>query len=213
VLVFFYFRIEEVIKLKILNPFGPKIAKIRLPDSLVQYLNKSYSDSLNIHQGFLVGKSSGEIDFTPEITKKVVDTLLPTIAEYHRALRPAHKKTAIEIVCHKGWYVRQMENEYVPAHVHPTCHLSCVGYLALPKGIEKEFDEDDKTISPRSGRIEFLYGDASMTYSEYSKVIKPEIGDFYLFPNGLIHTVYPFKTSGERRAFSMNLSVRIKEET
>ena len=35
--------------------------------------------------------------------------------------------------------------------------------------------------------------------------IKPEIGDFYFFPNYLMHTVYPFVgTDDERRSVSFN---------
>ena len=35
--------------------------------------------------------------------------------------------------------------------------------------------------------------------------ITPEVGDFYFFPNYLMHTVYPFKgTNEERRSISFN---------
>ena len=35
--------------------------------------------------------------------------------------------------------------------------------------------------------------------------IKPEVGDFYFFPNYLMHTVYPFTDSNEeRRSISFN---------
>ena len=35
--------------------------------------------------------------------------------------------------------------------------------------------------------------------------IIPKVGDFYFFPNYLMHTVYPFKkTNEERRSISFN---------
>ena len=37
--------------------------------------------------------------------------------------------------------------------------------------------------------------------------IKPVVGDFYFFPNYLMHTAYPFSVEGERRSFSFNLEV------
>ena len=38
--------------------------------------------------------------------------------------------------------------------------------------------------------------------------IEPKIGDFYLFPNYLMHTVFPFKgTEEERRSISFNASI------
>ena len=36
-------------------------------------------------------------------------------------------------------------------------------------------------------------------------VITPKVGDFYLFPNYLLHAVYPFSdTDDERRSVSFN---------
>jgi len=37
------------------------------------------------------------------------------------------------------------------------------------------------------------------------EIIKSVVGDFYLFPNFLMHTVYPFQNKGgERRSVSFN---------
>ena len=38
--------------------------------------------------------------------------------------------------------------------------------------------------------------------------IIPQVGDFYFFPNYLMHTVYPFKdTDEERRSISFNATI------
>ena len=37
--------------------------------------------------------------------------------------------------------------------------------------------------------------------------MKPRVGDFYVFPAHLHHCVYPFKTKGERRSFSVNCTI------
>jgi hypothetical protein len=37
-------------------------------------------------------------------------------------------------------------------------------------------------------------------------MVKPQVGDFYVFPSQLFHCVYPFYTKGERRSFSMNMN-------
>ena len=45
-----------------------------------------------------------------------------------------------------------------------------------------------------------------MSPSTYN--IIPEVGDFYIFPNYLMHTVFPFKNSKEeRRSISFNAAV------
>ena len=46
------------------------------------------------------------------------------------------------------------------------------------------------------------------SFSKASLIIKPEVGDFYLFPNYLLHAVYPFKdTDEERRSVSFNANL------
>ena len=37
-------------------------------------------------------------------------------------------------------------------------------------------------------------------------MVKPQVGDFYVFPSELFHCVYPFHTEGERRSFSANFN-------
>ena len=44
-----------------------------------------------------------------------------------------------------------------------------------------------------------------MFLSESQVRIKPEVGNFYFFPNYMMHTVYPFTdTDEERRSISFN---------
>ena len=104
-----------------------------------------------------------------------------------------------------GWFVRQFENEYNPLHIHTGSRMSCVGYLKLPKGIDKEWEEDYKDHHPANGHIQFAHGTPS-GYSQTNFMVKPRVGDFYVFPAELFHCVYPFKTKGERRSFSVNFS-------
>ena len=113
-----------------------------------------------------------------------------------------------------GWFVRQFENEYNPIHVHLGSYLSCVGYLKLPDGIDEEWEEDYKDHHPANGHIQFVYGHAA-NHTGSNCLMKPRVGDFYVFPAHLHHCVYPFKTKGERRSFSVNctISATYKEET
>jgi hypothetical protein len=83
--------------------------------------------------------------------------------------------------------------------------MSCVGYLALPEGIEKEWEEDYKDHHPANGHIQFVHGTSS-SYNNTNFMVKPQVGDFYIFPSDLFHCVYPFKTKGERRSFSVNFN-------
>jgi hypothetical protein len=41
----------------------------------------------------------------------------------------------------------------------------------------------------------------------------PIVGDIFIFPAHLFHTVYPFFGEGERRSFSANISLQAKKDT
>ena len=50
----------------------------------------------------------------------------------------------------------------------------------------------------RGGHLQLVHG-ARMFMCKSTLNIIPEVGDFYFFPNYLMHTVYPFKYSNEER--------------
>ena len=59
----------------------------------------------------------------------------------------------------------------------------------------------------RNGRIAFIHGSRQFTSNSKFKII-PKVGDFYFFPNYLMHHVYPFKDSKEeRRSISFNAKI------
>ena len=199
------------------TPFGPGMAKLKLSDSYVNRMNdiinkqerplKDFSDNL-------VGKVDQELLFDDEMKEMFLDETRTFIGRYAqwmetrnsfgmRKLDQQKNRYGIEYVA--GWVVRQYEDEYNPIHIHTGCRLSCVGYLSMPNDIDKEFEEDYKDHHPSNGHIQFIHGTPSH-WSSTNFMVKPETGDFYLFPSDLFHCVYPFKTPGERRSFSVNLN-------
>ena len=56
----------------------------------------------------------------------------------------------------------------------------------------------------KGGNLQLIHG-SKMFMCESVLNIKPEVGDFYFFPNYLMHAVFPFKDSKEeRRSISFN---------
>ncbi|MDB4185584.1 2OG-Fe(II) oxygenase family protein, partial [Candidatus Pelagibacter sp.] len=56
----------------------------------------------------------------------------------------------------------------------------------------------------QNGKLSLIHG-SKMFLSDSTFNIIPKVGDFYFFPNYLMHTVYPFSnTSDERRSISFN---------
>jgi hypothetical protein len=197
-----------------LAPFGPVMGYKKLSASFVKKMNTLMKMELEDWSGSLVGKVKAELRFSKEIESQWLTEVSQFIGRFsayaeHRnsfgvnSLDTEKYNYGIQIA--SGWFVRQFENEYNPLHIHTGARLSCVGYLALPDGIEKEWEEDYKDHHPANGHIQFAHGTPS-GYSNTNFMVKPQVGDFYVFPAELFHCVYPFKTKGERRSFSVNFS-------
>jgi hypothetical protein len=200
--------------MELFAPFGPTMGYYRMPDDVVDELNDKMSTRLDDYSDQLVGKVSEELAFDDEIKLIAQKSLGQFVGKYQnyteyrnsmgaKTLDTENNNYALQIV--SGWFVRQFENEYNPLHIHTGSRLSCVGYLKLPEGIEEEWEEDYKDHHPSNGHIQFASGTPS-GYTCTNFIIKPQVGDFYVFPSQLFHCVYPFYTKGERRSFSMNMN-------
>ena len=209
-------KTKNEIPFMLIRPFGPFIVKSRLPKDLIddynEELEKIIKDKKLVKEydwsQHLVGKVRQELRVPESVREKydghfqaLTDAYLKQVTEDPKG-RPFNLQTA--------WFVRQFAGEFNPIHIHTYCELSSVGYLKLPKGIEKEFEEESKTRRPVRGHIEFLYG-VPQDLNSHTMLAQPKVGDFYLFPKYLMHTVYPFRTPGERRSFSMNIGVKMEE--
>ena len=193
--------------LQILRPFGPSIVKLSIPDDLVKKLN-DYTDRIILdeekvlkldHSNQLAGKVKQEFLLEKEFMQEIKwgEFLAKAIKVW---LQNDSNKELKSIDIINSWIVRQFQNEYNPIHLH-SGHISGVGYLKVPKSFGNVSEK--KKINDK-GSLTFIHGSVNL-FSKATYVIKPEVGDFYLFPNYLLHTVYPFsETDEERRSISFN---------
>jgi len=175
--------------LRLLTPFGPRIAKCKITKNILNVLNKEV-DKIALSKKLLkrldyseklVGQVCQEIKLDQKFINKYIKKFLYKITSDYveKAVNKKIKKFLILNV----WVVRQFKNEYNPIHYHDG-HISGVGYLKIPKFLNKE------------KRIHFLN---KSIYNHH-----PQVSDILLFPNYLMHTAYPFSSNGERRSFSFN---------
>ena len=81
--------------------------------------------------------------------------------------------------------------------------LSGAGFLKVPKNLGNFIQKKDTKDYP-GGMLELIHGSKAFLSNAKFR-IKPEIGDFYFFPNYLMHIVYPFyRKDEERRSISFN---------
>ena len=200
------------IKYKNLRVLGPAVLRVKIPDKIIKKLNeyidntiknKSKAEKLNygeklvgdVTQEFLLElefvKSSGWLDF------------LGNCSKIYTELNEGKKINKFNLL--DTWVVRQFKNEYNPTHWHGG-HISGAGFLKVPK-ILGDSVQKKKDINYRGGNLQLIHGSRMFTCPSTYNII-PEVGDFYLFPNYLMHTVFPFKgTDEERRSISFNATI------
>ena len=200
------------IKYQNLRVLGPAVLKVKIPEPILKKLNVyidkiiddkaklkklDYGEALvgDVTQEFLLEiefvKSSGWLEF------------LGNSSKIYTELNEGKKISKFNLL--KTWVVRQFQNEYNPTHWHGG-HISGAGFLKVPKSLG-ESTQQKKSKRYRGGSLQLIHG-ARMFTCPSTFNITPEVGDFYLFPNYLMHTVFPFKDSEEeRRSISFNASI------
>tara|TARA_Y100000816_G_scaffold72528_1_gene48680 strand:+ start:770 stop:1381 length:612 start_codon:yes stop_codon:yes gene_type:complete len=196
---------------EVLKPFGPSIIKIKMPNEMIEQINMYVDSVINDEQKIkkldegdkLIGKVQQEFLMEVEFMKKIkwANFLAANVSSW--AKEELNKEIKhFELI--KSWVVRQFKNDYNPVHWH-TGDVSGVGYLKVPSYLGNTSQPDKKTNE--NGKLQLIFGSPNL-FSKSTYLVKPEIGDFYLFPNYLMHTVYPFSgTDEERRSVSFNAKV------
>tara|TARA_B100001996_G_scaffold345276_1_gene301545 strand:- start:488 stop:1126 length:639 start_codon:yes stop_codon:yes gene_type:complete len=197
------------IKYQNLRVLGPAVLKAKIPDNILNELNEyvdklindksklkdlNYGEDLvgDVTQEFLLEnefvKSSGWLNFLGNCTKIYVE------------LNEGKKVTNFNLI--KTWVVRQFKNEYNPTHWHAG-HVSGAGFLKVPKSLGDHVQQKSSK-EYRGGNLQLIHGARMFTCPSTLNIV-PKVGEFYLFPNYLMHTVFPFKDSNEeRRSISFN---------
>ncbi|MDC3174384.1 2OG-Fe(II) oxygenase family protein [Candidatus Pelagibacter sp.] len=196
--------------LELLQPFGPSIAKVSIPHEMIKLMNnyideviidKKKSESLD--DGYkLAGNVTQEFRLEGEFMKRIkwMDFLALSVQNW-LLKKTGNKIKRFDLIA--SWVVRQFKNEYNPVHYHAG-NVSGVGYLKVPQYMGETIQKDKKN---RNGNLVLIHG-SSQFLSKSILTIEPKVGDFYLFPNYVMHTVYPFAdTDDERRSVSFNANL------
>jgi len=213
--------------LKLVAPFGPTILKATMPGGMVNRLNARIDDLVRREDevaardwsAHLAGAVSTEMRFTDVIreTPEVADFLydvartyayrcenaLMHYGDYERTEELADKRLRIQIK--EGWINEMVAGDYNPAHFHQGCLFSSVGYLRVPPDYEAEF-RADKARQNTAGCLQFIDSRSAVGVRNLF-VVKPVVGEFYLWPSWMLHCVYPFRSPGVRRSLAVNLSL------
>mgnify|MGYP005680100299 CR=1 FL=1 len=196
------------IKFQFIRPFGPIICKVTMPKEIIEtlnlYVDKTIKDQKKIDTLDHGKNLAGNVQQEFRLEKKFMEEskwgeFLVNCTKVWIKHSLNQEITKFQLI--SSWIVRQFKNEYNPIHTHGG-HLSGVGYLKVPKNFGKTLQITK--VTNKNGTLELIHGSKTfMSESTYN--IVPQVGDFYFFPNYLMHTVYPFSdTNEERRSVSFN---------
>ena len=203
---------DNKINFEIFKRFGPSVMKVKIPENIINSLNK-YVDELvndkkkvvdqNLGEG-LVGDVTQEFFLEQKIMRETGwGNFLGSCVSQWIKMENNQKITKFKI--RTSWIVRQFKNEYNPTHWH-SGHISGAGFLKVPKNLGKHV-QDKQNREYRGGNLQLIHG-SKMFLCESTLNIVPKVGDFYFFPNYMMHTVFPFKgTDEERRSISFNAEI------
>jgi hypothetical protein len=202
----------EKVNIELIKIFGPSVLKVSIPETIVNNLNnyideiiknKERSKELDIGER-LVGDVTQEFEIEQKIMQESGwGQFLSNCVSKWIEIETKSKITKFQIL--KSWVVRQFENEYNPTHWH-SGHISGAGFLKVPSNLGKNKQHKEK-INYKGGNLQLMHG-SRMFFSHSTMNIVPKVGDFYFFPNYLMHHVYPFKDSKEeRRSISFNAKI------
>jgi len=214
---------------RMVKAFGPNILESRLPDEIFKKLLKMTDDILADEKRTSYGQNLvGQIREEPEISLdalrnyEVFDYINGMFAEYVLGCsfcdadpdykssvaefqKGLHYNNPVHVEVEAAWLVSQYAGEFNPIHNHSKSTLSSVMYLKVPEEMATERIPGKAIVD---GNIEWVDRSADLMQNSTMRV-KPEAGMFYIFPASLLHLVYPFSSSDERRSISINASHRI----
>jgi len=205
---------DQQVSYDIYTPFGPRILKSSVPQVVIDAVNQKADTILQDN------KKSNDLDYSSNLAGNVKKEVALSLAEV-KGLEVVVNKLATEyimklvpnqldpektIMSYSSWVVSQYAGDFNPLHIHDS-QLSGVLFLKMPPNYEEEYRREDHY--PSVGCLEFL-GSVANTFAKHSWLVKPQIGDLYLFPSWLSHQVYPFRSEGERRSMAFNIHLRSK---
>ena len=196
--------------MKNFKPFGPSIGKCKVSKNFEKKINQEFDSRVRNNFKDYSSKLASQIKNEIKLNNTFIEKYLSK--EIKQKIKKFLKNEKIrnikKIKILNLWVVRQFKGEYNPVHYHAG-DLSGVGYLKLPKKMNSNQHIKNKKIKT-NGTIDFINGQRNFLSKSIFNYL-PKIRDLIIFPNYLMHTVYPFNVDGERRSFSFNAKIIYKK--
>ena len=200
---------EKGVKVEVLT-LGEIVVKLEMPEQFINDINNIFDEKEATTVDWstqLAGKIKKEKLVNPLLSDDMKIVFQSCFQEYMKRCGTTLVQTH-QTVLDNAWINDMFAGEYNPAHFHASKNilvgLSSVLFLKTPVTYGEEII-NPKT--PSNGHLEFIGGaQHSLSISQFRT--SPKVGDFFVFPYTLVHTVYPFSgTDQMRRTLSYNCDI------
>ena len=200
-------------------PLGQYVMHTQVPVEIFNNINSIYETKFkdlrpankqlvgkikNEHSLYYSGVNSDKQTSHNFLSQYVLDWFLSVYAEYLNIKRIIPMEMKISSI----WVNEMTDNEYNPVHIHQGSiftGLSSVMILKLPSHYGEEYSAGDQ---PCNGKLQII-GNSNGQFASTDYQPELKIGDFYIFPYDMRHTVFPFNSTNQvRRTLAANCDIR-----
>ena len=184
--------------------WGPCVTRFILSDELCNgLLDKGRKDKEDARTD-LAGHLDEEFKYTQNDKNWFVEKFNPYLNDHINFMNEYYNRQHnVTVHLNSLWINYMKNNEFNPPHIH-SGQLSFVIYLKVPKELKEENKNYIGTDTCGPGGIRFTNDlkNNELIVSELS--LFPEEKECFIFPAGLTHMVFPYKSNCERISVSGN---------
>ena len=182
--------------------WGPLLFKTTIRPDDIKALRKICDEGTESWSDNLAGiiKDEYKID-SPAYTKIIT----PYLKAYQAAYKTWYGLNLSTVETTAAWVNYMKKGESNPPHIHHNCHLSSTILLDIPDSIQKE-QKAWKGTGEGPEALTFFVANPQNFHTN-SLAFKGEVGDFFIFPWNLTHSVSNFKSKATRITLADNFTV------
>jgi len=187
--------------------FGPLLYHAKLDEKILdQIRNLCSKDKQKDNRAYLAGHLDHEYKIDPI---KLEHILSPVFENFYGVHKTFYNRYAEGQYVVGAWVNYMKKGDFNPLHEHSNCDWSGVIYLQIPDELRQE---QNSWIGTDTGPGGILFRQKIDTIPSFINSVSfyPVVGDTFIFPSQLKHSVYPFKSDGERITVAFNTKDRLK---
>ena len=182
--------------------WGPLLFHTKIKDNDLKDLKELCDNKKELWSDKLAGIIEGEYKIDLGVYTKII---APYLKAYQKAYKDWYGLDSQAIEPTTAWVNFMKKGESNPPHIHHNCHLSSAILLDLPDEIKEE-QKKWKGTGEGPAALSFFVANPQSFHTN-SWAFKGEVGDFFIFPWNLTHSVSNFISDVTRVSLAANFKI------